>query len=325
MSLLDLAEEMGLKPKRTSLTHGGEYHSSCPGCGQGNDRFMFWPEKDRYWCRKCNAKGDAIQFCRDFLRLSFKEACLKMGQEEKKGRFTPIHREKRREVKIKTPSCRWQEKALAFVEAAHQRLLIDNTTMALVQQRGFSLDTIKKNRLGWNPSKTFYPSQEWGLEEGRSIYMPIGIVIPIFDRGILQKVKIRKKDEDGYGKYYEVPDSANLLPLFGDPSLQISVVVEAEFDAMLIIQEAGDLCNCIALGGAQKKPQEDLRDWLLTRKLILFALDFDDAGKNEYASWTSIYSNLEPWPVPEGKSPGDAYQKGISLKMWLENGLQHYL
>ena len=35
---------------------------------------------------------------------------------------------------------------------------------------------------------------------------------------------------------------------------EIVVIVEAELDAMLIIQEAGDLCACIALGGAQKRP-----------------------------------------------------------------------
>lgn len=324
MNLLELAEEMGIDPRKTSASHGGEYHSSCPSCGQGDDRFMFWPEKDRYWCRTCNTKGDAIQFCRDFLGLSFKEACLKVGQEEKKGRFTSIYREKRQEVKTKTPSCQWQRKALAFVEAAHQRLLIDNTAMALVQQRGLSLDTIKKNRLGWNSNKTPYPYQEWGLEEERSIYMPVGIVIPLFDEGKIQKIKIRKKEEDDYGKYYEVPGGAKFLPLFGDPLLSISVIVEAEFDAMLIVQEAGDLCNCIALGGAQKKPPPLLQEWLTTRRLILFALDFDDAGKNEYASWAKSYPNLEPWPVSEEKSPGDAYQEGINLRGWIESGVQHY-
>ena len=42
---------------------------------------MFWPEKDRFWCRQCNAQGDGIQFCRDFLGLSFREACVKVQKE----------------------------------------------------------------------------------------------------------------------------------------------------------------------------------------------------------------------------------------------------
>ena len=35
----------------------GEYSSACPFCGEGEDRFRFWPEKGNYWCRRCEAKG----------------------------------------------------------------------------------------------------------------------------------------------------------------------------------------------------------------------------------------------------------------------------
>ncbi len=325
MNLLELAEEMRLEPHKTSASHGGEYHCSCPSCG-GTDRFMFWPEKDRYWCRQCKAKGDAIQFCRDFQQLSFKDACIKMNQEGKKSRSCYV--EKRPAPEVKVPTLSWKEKAISFIESAHQRLLIDPTAMELVLKRGLSLETIKKNQLGWNPTKIFHRYSDWGLEEAKWICLPPGIVIPLLSNNSLQKVKIRKSEwQEGnlYGKYYEVPGSASFLPLLGDPSIEITVIVEAEFDAMLVIQEAGDICNCIALGGAQKKPQLLLQEWLATRKLILFALDFDEAGKREYASWAKNYPNLEPWPVPEEKSPGDAYHKGVSLREWIKSGLQNYL
>jgi hypothetical protein len=75
------------------------------------------------------------------------------------------------------------------------------------------------------------------------------------------------------------------------------------------------------LGGAQKRPDALTRQWLIARKLLLFALDFDDAGIQEYANWEH-YLNLEPWPVPEEKSPGDYFTKGGNLKTWIVSGLK---
>jgi hypothetical protein len=33
MTLLDLVQEIGLAPKKTATTGGGEYHCACPLCG----------------------------------------------------------------------------------------------------------------------------------------------------------------------------------------------------------------------------------------------------------------------------------------------------
>ena len=229
---------------------------------------------------------------------------------------------------IRTPCPSWEDKAKIFTENAHQRLLIDITAIDVIQQRGLSLDTIKKNQIGWNPVKTFQRLSDWGLEGTESrqwVCLPVGIVIPIFEGKDIRKLKIRKsewKEGDFYGKYYEVPGSSNMLPIFGNLSSEIAVIVEAEFDAMLVAQEAGDLCACVALGGAQKRPHPILHQWLLNRKLILFALDFDEAGKKEYSYWQQSYPNLEPWPVPEEKGPGDYFSKGGSLKAWISAGVK---
>ncbi len=326
MNLLDLAKELGLDPRKTSASHGGEYHCPCPSCG-GNDRFMFWPEDDRYWCRQCNSKGDAIQFCRDFLGLSFQAACMKAqknsANSNSQSRFKPADTSS-----IREPSGSWKDKARHFSDTAHQRLLIDKTAMGLVVQRGLSFNSIQQYRLGWNPIKAFHRRSDWGLKETENrkwICLPAGIVIPILENSQIQKLKIRKsewKEGNFYGKYYEVPGSSNMIPIFGDPSIAICIVVEAEFDAMLVIQEAGDLCNCIAIGGAQKRPNLSTQQWLVSKKLLLFALDFDVAGKKEYFYWHESYPNLEPWPVPEEKSPGDFFVKGGSLRMWISSGLK---
>jgi DNA primase len=328
MNLLDLAEEMGLEPHKTSSSKGGEYHCPCPQCG-GKDRFMFWLSQDRYWCRQCNAGGDSIQFCRDFQRLSFQEACIKT-----KKNATNCKQQSKTLLKvsllIRSPSCVWIDKANSFIESSHQRLLIDTTAMKYLNDRSLDLETIRQNKLGWNPAGSFYRRSDWGIEENKKkiwIYLPKGIVIPVFENNIISKIKIRKSEwteGDLYGKYYEIPGSSNILPLYGNLSLPILIIVEAEFDAMLIVQEAHDLCNCLALGGAQKKPDEALFQWLLNRKLILYALDFDEAGKKAYSYWQQSFSNLEPWPTPEEKSPGNYSKAGGNIKNWILAGIQQY-
>ncbi len=185
--------------------------------------------------------------------------------------------------------------------------------------------------MGWNPIKTYKRLSEWGLEETvdrQWLCIPKGIVIPVFQDGNIRKIKIRKsewKEGDLYGKYYEVPGSSKMLPNFGADSNKIITITEAEFDAMLVVQEAGEYCSCIALGGAQKRPDSFLRDWLLKKDLILFALDFDDAGKKAYAYWQKTFPNLEPWPVPDEKSPGDYYARKGCIIEWVKAGIKNNL
>lgn len=324
MNLLHLVEEMGLNPKRTSLRSGGEYHCPCPRCG-GKDRFMFWVGTNRYWCRQCRAHGDAIQFCKDFQGLSFLEARAKAGELHPRVQpFTqscPV---------LSLPSRPWQEAAEQFVSSAHDRLLIDPFAQSLLMARGLSLDTIKQHQLGWNPISTFPNREDWGLEhltkedKRRRLLLPMGTVIPTVKDGQILKIKIRRSDwrpNSCFGKYYVVPGSTDCMPRIGDPSSALVVIVEAELDAMLVVQEAGDLCACVALGGAQKRPDDTLHSWLQERENIFFALDYDPAGIAAYQWWQQMYPQLEPWPVPEEKSPGDYFEKGGDLWEWVSSGL----
>lgn len=325
--MLELAREIGLDPKKTSSNRGGEFHSACPLCG-GNDRFMLWPAQGRYWCRQCNASGDAIQFCRDFLHMSFPEARMRVGDSSPKD-FDTAPREP-----FFAPPPSWMVKAEEFVQGGHQRLLADKVLQSqILQERGLTLASIRRYRLGWNPVDSMSPREHWGLgkkmENGheKKLWLPQGSVIPIYKNDSLCRIKIRKshwKEGDLYGKYYQVPGSSNAMGIFGDPAHDVAVVVEAEYDAALVAQEAGNLCCCLALGGAQKRPDADVDSWLKGRSLIIFALDFDEAGKKEYSYWRSAYPNCRSWPVPEGKSPADAYKIGINLEQWIVEGLKNH-
>lgn len=331
MNVLDLAKEFGLMPKRTASTNGGEYHSSCPNCG-GSNRFCIWPEEKlggRYWCRQCNQNGDAIEFCKKFIGMSFIDACKKVGQEGvsinreafklKQKSFSPVNLDKPNEI--------WRKQALEFVSSSHQSLCQNPNLINLDKDRGLNLQTIKNFKLGWNNDDLFQLRRDWGLSVipngSISICLPKGIVIPSFRNDQLIRIKVRRGNwiqSDSYPKYQIVSGGINSPSLYGDPTKPL-FLIEAELDAMLVQQMAGDLCSCISLGGVSNKPDIWIHEVLQEAKLVLYSLDFDEAGKKHFHFWKENYKNLKAWPAPKGKSPGDSFLLGIDLRQWVIAGL----
>jgi hypothetical protein len=330
MNLLQLANELNISPKRVASTNGGEYHSPCPSCG-GKDRFIIWEKQGRYLCRQCTLKGDAIQFCRDFMGMDYRSACSKVGNEPKisfkahshaSPSFEPLHAEE--------PPIAWQNSAGTFVQQSTAQILQTPEAISELTMRGFAIDTVKLFSLGWNPINQFAPRPDWGLpiaynEQGREkkIWLPKGLIIPTFIAGKVAKLKVRRSDwneQDELPKYIEVTGSMKCPSVYGLLDTKKILIVESEFDGMLIQQYAADLCACMAIGGASKKPDRISHDLLKHSDLTLFALDFDAAGKAAYRFWRSTYSNLRAWPISRGKSPGDALKIGVNLRQWVLDG-----
>ena len=323
MEILELVRQLHIDPRRAS---SNTYQSTCPKC-EGNTRFVIWHKTGRYYCHVCKISGDVIQFCRDFLGMTFSEACVHVGKDMADlPRYTaPVSN-----VKIAMPpSTSWEDKAGKFIIGCHDRLLIDIPALNLVMERGLELSTIKRFRIGWNPVALYQDRTQWGFgslvdDKEKKFYLPKGIVIPSFLQMTPLKIKIRRaewKKGDPFAKYYQVPGGSNRIPIFGNDEQKVVILVEAELDAILVVQEAGDLCCCVALGGAQKRPDDITHRWLQTKDCILYALDYDEAGKKEYKWWKDTYRNLKAWPVPKEKSPGDAFKAGCNLNKWVAGGI----
>jgi hypothetical protein len=260
--------------------------------------------------------------------MTFQEAVAKVGKPSNQ-----IIRSSQKEEKkpIHMPPSLWIEKGEKFIESCCQRLLAEPPALELLQKRGLSSETIKKFRLGWNPVNPYLRRSNWGIQESEGyLYFrpPIGITIPMFYKGALKKIRIRRRDwknGDVYGKYYQFPRSTNQMPVFGDVSSEVVILVEAELDAIFIVQEAGDLCSTVALTGAQNKPDALTFEWLKCKRLILFSLDRDEAGRKEYSYWRSLFEQLRPWQANSNKSPADAsIHDGVNLKSWVESGIMHW-
>lgn len=342
--LLDLAGDYGLNLRKTSNSRGGEYHSGCPACGDGIDRFVIWPQLNRYWCRRCKISGDGIQFCRDFFRMSFREACKRVDDffqlDSKQEGFNSF----RESFNVATePPKLWQEKAFAFVQWSQNHLQRSSDTLQTLYQRGLKESTIKQYKLGFceNPSpygsRDFFRNrEEWGLisefkpnGKTKKLWLPSGLVIPMMSySGSVLKLKVRRQHwhkDDPLPKYVEISGSMQCPSIFGEITNKVVVVVESELDALLIHQNTQDICFCVALGGVSKKPDLKCDRLLREAKLILWCLDNDEAGKNAASWWRQTYSNLRFWPAPKGKSPGDAFKDhGVNLRDWILDGIKFY-
>lgn len=345
MNIIDLLEEVGLTPKRKAVTKGGEYGSPCPICKDGVDCFLSWPNQvnntgvlngGRFYCRKCGKSGDAITLLKELYGLSYLEACHRLSIKPAEYRHgdTP-HQAKTLTLPVfaESPSEKWKDRAGSYVEWCSKQLLSDPVACSMVTQRGFTRDSIARFRLGFLSGDLYRERERWGLftelkDDGapRRLWLPKGFVIPTFSNdGTVAKVKVRRTDfveGDKYGKYVEIPGSKKCPSIYGDTTLDRGVIIESEFDALLVQQEAGDLCYCIALGGSTKPIDRETYDLLRRTPTLFFCPDFDDAGGAAWLHWKSMFASLNLMLTPSEKSAGDLFLAGVSLRAWIQANIE---
>lgn len=355
-TILDLLARRGIKIRKASNAKGGEYSSSCPGCGgvdrhgDPSDRFRIWPEQHEgsggYWCRQCKRGGDVIQFLRDFDGLTFREACERLGRPVPDSRDLTMRAPSlpsagRRDPKTHvSPEALWKEKAVAFTWWAHEQLFAHPDQLRFLQEaRGLTVDTISAFGLGWNSGKDgrdfFRPRESWGLMEvqneetgkPRRLWLPIGTVIPWFYKGEIWRLRIRRPDPREFGpKYYAVPGSSMgtmILPSRGADRQagNMWVVVESELDAVLLHQEAGDVCGVMSTGSASPRPDAAASALLRNALHIMVAFNDDQGGRSNFPWWQENLRETVWHPVPRGKDPAEAWSLGVNIREWVIAGL----
>jgi len=334
-SILNLLKEDEVKPRRVANTNGGEYASPCPGCG-GKDRFRAWPSEGdggRWWCRQCGKWGDLIQYLQDFRNMSFRDSCTFLGQSPTafcKRLQNEAGRNEWKPVETSPPPNKWRLNATKLLKITQRHLwrAEGRRIRAWLRQRGLKRRTIRQSRLGWNPKDIYVDRKDWGLKEDgecSKIWIPGGLVIPCFRRGVIQRISVRRSmprsfdmPPDRGGRYVLVSGSSGKVPMALGNDKKYFVVVESDLDAILLNQEAGDLVSLISLKSAANKPDGKTAILLRKAKTILVALDTDEAGKKSaWMWWMDQFPNSKRWPVPKGKDPGEAYKEGVDLKKWI--------
>jgi hypothetical protein len=155
----------------------------------------------------------------------------------------------------------------------------------------------------------------------KRLWIPQGIIIPLQGNEGARRLRVRRQTKDD--PRYVIVAGSSMSPLVLKSITGIFVIVESELDAWLVFQEAGDIAGVMAMGSASSKPDAAAHDLLIKSGKILNALDYDPAGaRAAWKFWPETYGvKVTRWPVPEGKDPSDAWQRGINIRDWIDAGL----
>lgn len=334
MDLIAIMEQEGFNPVRVKGSSKEEYSSSCPSCG-GKDRFLIWPERNKFWCRGCEIKGDDIDFFIKIKGLSFKEAQKKARDESddkksesKQDNGSPLWKENKRPLNHEI----WINKACNFIEYAHKELFEsiegNHVLKQLENMKGIKPETARRFCLGWNPRDVFRERAEWGLKDEikdngkkKKLWIASGLVIPTTNDLILENIRFRLRNPRDTNKYVLLSGSSGGYMVAGQKEKEVCFVVESDLDAILLYQEAGDIACFVATGSTSNKPGRQEYEFLKSKRLFL-SLDSDEAGRkamNGY--WKEHFPEAEIWPIIEGKDPSEAFKNGLDLRGWIQAAL----
>lgn len=342
MILIELLTELGIHSKKQTYR---EYSSACPSpaCGGGTDRFRIWPYKQgakctgAYWCRQCGASGDTIEFCRQFLGLSWEQAvartgadvsCMDRASAQRPRSTSPL-------VQVAQPPTTWMSQAQKLVRAAHEQIWSMPDILSGLAARGINKDAIHTYQIGFKTDEHFYDRSDWGLSQELSaqgkpkkLWIPNGIVIPTLEpKGDVLRIKIRRSNwhaDDQLPKYVAVSGSSlGLTVIRSCDYLQATalIVVESELDAYAVAVAVGPYAMVVAVGSNIKNPDYYTNYLAQEARSLLICHDNDDAGLAMLVKWVRLYPHAKGYPTPMGKDIGEAVVMGLDLKSWIIGAL----
>lgn len=312
-SILDLIE-MDLGPARQQK--GRWYFWPCPFHQDRHPSLAATSDNDRWFCFSCRRGGGQAAWYRDYRHTN-------LPASDKK----PLAATHFASLPVETnqpPNEIWQIRAFTLIAEFQQKLwtMTGKPGRWHLYARGLKGLVIDPFQLGYNPYDRFEPLEDWGLEphsaSERSVYIPAGVCIPWVIGDQVWKINFRRLG-DKTPKYMQIKGSRS--GLFGADTLKdhdIAFMVEGEFDALLLEQEAGDLIGVATLGSASSRNLDGRwLSYLLRCQRIVLVGDNDPAGLDWVKSIGSLSRRLCWTKVPAGKDITEYWRKGGDLKKWV--------
>lgn len=306
----------------------------CPFHEDRNPSFCVEPGKPWWRCYGCGEHGDAVTLAMKKMGLAFPEALDWLCDRQSAPRNGTAGKPPPRPPKRSSPSTGrtpapaappppetkpaapgrmlTSERAAALVASAAARLWTPEgaDALAYLVNRGLTHETIRAARLGVTP-----PVADLN---GR----PAGIVVPWFDGDRLALVKIRQP-EGVKPKYREAyRDRPEMFP--GPATIRNGrplVIVEGEFDALLLGQALGDRAAVVTLGSASVGPDMTIRGRLMAVTKWFIAHDADDAGDKAAAHWEAYGRARRVRPPGSFNDWTDAANGDMNLSRWWDDVL----
>lgn len=337
MNILELIQaETNIAFRKAGKQHNG----ACPWCGDDGkgdkaDRFIIWPAEGRYFCRRCDKKGDAIQFVREYKELGYIAACEYLNiptnyhhhNHHNNYSHHSHHNHHNHEDPLHSPSSAWLEQAWPLLIHCQGQLWSDAGARALswLRGRGLTDATIQTAGLGYNDHDHYVDRQAWGLppeerKDGKpkGLWLPRGVMIPWLIEGELWGIRIRRPVGDP--KYYWIPTGDPGWALFNADRVtpgQPVVIVESELDALTICQES---CSSVATGSTHGARRTKWIARLAAAPLALVSYDNDKAGNDAAAYWLDVLPNAKRWR-PYWSDANQMQQDGANVGGWIAAGL----
>lgn len=283
---------------------GAQFKALCPFHQEKTPSFVINQSKQFYYCFGCGAKGDAIQFLKEHLGLSFTEAVEKLASLA--GLQVPkeeLSKQEKEQVDIQKRCYALLEQAVAFYES---ELKSSSDAVDYLKSRGLSGVIAKKFRLGFSPigkgsllqfikQKTNCNEQDL-LASGLCLYDEKKgirtrfwgrVMFPIRNRrGIVVGFGARSLPNGGEPKYLNSPESivfAKKNELYGlyearqdNKTLTSLLIVEGYMDVIALHQSG--ITNAVATLGTSLT-KEHVEILFFNTDMLVFCFDGDDAGR----------------------------------------------
>ena len=318
----------GLLPgmKRQGATNGGEYAGPCPWCG-GTDRFRVWPEhpsgKVKWWCRVCLKWGDEADLLQELRGVPIRETLRTTGQRNGQLAHHVAATRSHQERPLRRPGAEWQYRAEQVAQQAERALWEPAGARALdyLQGRGLTPGTVKAARLGYIPEDIREPPELWGLPAShKPVWVPRGIALPWRAEGHTWRLNVRRPT--GTPKYIGPAGSSNgLCGADGLRPGRPALLVEGEFDALSVAQEAGDLVAAVASGSTCGARHSHWQRRLAQCSVVLVAFDSDAPGEQAAEWWLDALPNAVRLLPAGGKDASAMLAAGADLRAWVAGSL----
>ncbi len=265
-------------------------------------------------CFQCGSGGDARAWLLKYRRMRVDHYQNRSIQNQ------PRQVEKA----VNPPNDVWQARAQALIREFSANLWWTQGKNArwYLYGRGLKGEIMERVHVGYNPINRFEPLDKWGLTpaspEEKTVFIPAGICIPWMVDGKIWKINFRRSR--AYPKYLQVKGSQPAV--FGLESVRdhsIVFLVEGEFDAMLLEQEAGNLVGVCTLGSASSRHLSS--KWLsyfLGCHRIFLVGDDDKAGNDWAKAMSGLSHRLKQIHVPKGKDISDYWHLSGNLHEWVQ-------
>ncbi|MBF0551625.1 MAG: toprim domain-containing protein [Deltaproteobacteria bacterium] len=338
-------------------------HGDCPTGHDSKDHNCFHVDTQNglFHCFSCGIGGDGIKLVMLSHGCDFKDAVSWITNSfdlqdipSLSSSSYPAHRRQSGNAenhgqsgipefeKMTKPPDAWLTWAADLQRRAAETLLVQTAEpyRRYLADRGISREGAERFGLGCSFYNEFIRRCDIGLDgdQDKKLCVPgPSILIPnvrrIDGQAVIIGFKIRRLAGPGlakYGKYQSiiVPGAVGCMVIGDNPKLPV-IIVEGEFDAILLSQIAGDMTNVVSLGSASNRPDEESFSFIKQSPVVLNALDGDDAGsKAAWSGWLGKLSNAYRLVLPKRadgqryKDPTEYYQSGGDLRLWVKAGLK---